>query len=44
MKRLTALTSGAVLLQTGGCAISDDVLVEVLNYGLELLLSSTVAY
>jgi hypothetical protein len=44
MKRLTALTAGAMLLQTGGCAVSDELMSETLNYALELLLSSILAY
>lgn len=40
VRRLTALVTGAMLLQTGGCAISDDTLTETLNYAVELVFSS----
>jgi hypothetical protein len=40
LRRIAALASGALLLQTSGCVIEDSTLTEMLNAVLEAYLSS----
>ena len=40
MRRLAALASGGVLLQTGGCTIDEDLLTDLVNLALEAFLTS----
>ena len=40
VRRITALASGVLLLQSSGCAIDDATLTELLNVALEAYLSS----